>query len=174
MTPKLLLALGVVLVAASPQGKEGGGSRPKPPENAKALPPVQEPFRAAVERADLIQRFGGPSPLEGHYRLTNLSAPGVPTAPAEGYLVAGRRHLSIHLQAPTANGEAMLQSAYRSYRIEDRRVHMTSLSGFRTMPGGVIAIEQPGTMSSHAFTLIGTRLQLRIDGGRVLEFQRIE
>lgn len=174
MTLKLLLAAGVVLVVAAPQEPERKGARPKPPENARVLPPVQEPYRAAVERKDLLQQFGEPSPLEGHYRLVTMSSAGAPRIPAQGYLVVGRRHLSIHLQARAGSGEAALQSAYRTYRIEERRIHMTSLAGFRTKADGIIAIEQPGTMLSHGFSLIGTRLTLHLKGSRVLEFERIE
>lgn len=171
MSLKLVIAAALILVAAVVQDPE---KRPRPPEGAAPLSPVQEPFRASVERKDLLQRFTTPSPLEGHYRLLTYTRPGAPAVPTSGYLVVGRRHLSIHLQGQGPTRLPALQSAYRSYRIVDNRLYTTSLIGYRTDADGVVRIEKAGMTQSHGFRLIGTKLTLRLEGDRVLEFERIE
>ena len=167
----VLLVAGAVAALWLPQDPV---KRPKPPENAPPLPPVQEPFRTEVERRDLLQQFGAKSPIEGFYELVAASRPDMPAVLATGYLSIGRRHLSFHLEAETPDGDPVRQSAFRSYRLVGSRLHMTSLTGFRLDPDGTTRIEPSGVAVQAEYLLLGTKLQLDLIDGSRLEFQRLE
>ena len=51
-----------------------------------------------MPRLDLLQRFDRPDPLEGFYELRTRVQPGAhDPRPGRGYLVIGKRHLSLYL-----------------------------------------------------------------------------
>lgn len=169
------LAVAFVALLAAPGVQGVPEVPPSPPQGpTRALPPVEEPPRTAVERRDLLQQFSAASPIEGFYELRAFHAPGLAPVPTKGYLAVGRQYVSIHLLSPVARGRPVFQSAFRRYRIAGDTLHMTALLGFGNDEEDGVAIEEPGAMRSARWSIIGTRLRLALDGGRSLEFERIE
>ena len=166
----VVAALSAVPQGAAPQDPE---KRPAPPADAKPLPPVREPFRSAVERKDLLQQFGTPTPLAGVYELQSLQHPGVQAIEARGYLTVGRRYLSVQLVGMTPDMPA-LQAGFRRYRVDGSRLHMTNLLGFRAEPDETWGFDPEGATTSCEYQLIGTKLTLLLDNGDQLVFVRIE
>jgi hypothetical protein len=165
------IALCALLAVLAPQDPQ----RPTPPADAKALPPVQEPFRTPVERDDLIQRFTPPSVLEGFYRLRRMERPGQPQPVADGYLWIGRRHLMLQLSGETADPDLpALQSGVRRYQIAGDVLAMSVVLGFRNDVDGNIRLEQAGTAIRHRFTLLGPLLRVHQSEEAFLEFERVE
>ncbi len=151
--------------------------RPIPPERAASRPlqPVQEPVRTLVERRDLLQRFKGPSPLAGFYRLVRVQGPSGPAnGPHVGYLAIGRDHISLHLQARgQKRGEPIVQSGFRRYRLGDGKIYMSSLVGHRVHDGKVL-VEEPNLQEVRRYLLTGTTLRIYQSTRDYLEFVRIE
>ena len=177
MNAKLALAACLLLSVPGEQGQpgqQGHGQPPKPPANAPALRPVQDPPRTPVERRDLLQRFAPVSPLGGYYSLRSFVGPGGTPVAANGYLAIGRKHLSLHMFSPRASGPPAIQSAFRSYRTSGGRLVMTTLLGLTNDAGGDVLIEKTGTTRAIGYRLIGTRLRLEVGEGRILEFERVE
>ena len=153
---------------------QGGDKTPRPPQDPTPLPAVRAPEPTAVERRDLLQRFGKPSPLEGFYELQAFTRPGMPSLQSRGYLCIGRHHLSIHLEG-SVNGEiTALQSAFREYRIVDDRLMMSTLVGFGADPDHTVTVDPPGLVLECSFQKLGTKLLLELVDGTQLEFLRIE
>ncbi len=146
---------------------------PQPPAGATPLPPVRDAPRTAVEREDLLQEFAPRHPIEGTYALRAF-VDGAVVAAARGYLMIGRRHVSIHLHSDRGDAPPAVQSAFRSYELDDDRLVMTSLLGLRNELDGDIVLERAGAMRSARYRLMGSKLSLQLGGGRALEFDRIE
>jgi hypothetical protein len=162
-----------------PPERAGAGSPakealPQPPAGAPALPPVRDLPRTAVERRDLLQRFAPESPLEGFYRLVSFGVADSAPVGSAGYLAIGRAHLSVHLLAPSSDGPPVMQSAFRSYRVSEGRLFMTTLLGVRSDEDGELVVDPLGAVRVVPYTLLGTLLRLDLGANRVLEFQRIE
>jgi hypothetical protein len=174
MMPRAAALLALLLAALSMQEPESKPSAP-PPSQGKPLPPVPDPPRTPIERRDLLQRFTEPSPLEGFYRLVGLTQPGVVGGEAQGYLVIGRKHLSIHLEVLGIDGDESHQSAFRSYRTSGPQLLMSTLCGFSAGPGRrSVLVDSPGIALACTYSLLGTALTLELDDRTVLKFERLE
>ncbi|MEE9126818.1 MAG: hypothetical protein V3U11_06730 [Planctomycetota bacterium] len=152
-------------------------SSPTPPPSAtsRPLPPVGEPTRTRVERRDLLQRFKGPSPLAGFYRLVAVHGPtGRAKGRNIGYLAVGRDHLSLHLQGPSKRRrEPVFQSGFRRYRLGSGKIFMSNLVGHHVRDGKVLQ-EQVGRQEVRRYELLGTTLRIYQSARQYLEFVRIE
>ena len=139
------------------------------------LPPVQEPVRTLVERRDLLQKFKGPSPLAGFYRLVGRHGPtGRAKGRHLGYLAVGRDHLSLHLYGDgEKRREPVLQSGFRRYRLSGGKIFMSSLVGHRVRDGKVL-VEQVNHQEVRRYELLGTTLRIYQSAHQYLEFVRIE
>jgi hypothetical protein len=150
---------------------------PTPPKGAasRPLPPVQEPMRTRVERRDLLQKFKGPSPLAGFYRLVGVYGPtGPATGQHVGYLAVGRDHLSLHLQGQGhRRREPVIQSGFRRYHLADGKIYMNSLVGHHVRDGKVL-VEEYNLQTVRRYRLAGTTLRIYQSAGEYLEFVRIE
>lgn len=185
MKPELLVVLPVLwgLATAWPAAAQdvarkpshaGPPGRPRPPAERRALPPIEEPYRTEVERRDLLQRFDPPGGLAGFYRLVRYVRPGMPPAEAEGYLVVGRRHLSLHLYGSTGDPRMpAIQTGFRRYDVSGDTLRMTTLVGLRNRPSGTIVLEPPGHTEVRRFKKLGTTLRI-YHGRAYYEFVRIE
>lgn len=176
-------ALGMLLLLrAMAQGPEGKAEtygppaprRPTPPAGAAPLAPVAEPFRTPLERRDLGEPLGEPTPIEGFWRLVGMTTPGRGTSLATGYLAAGRRHLVLCLAEQPTAGVPGIQSTARSYFVRDSRLVMSSLVGFRNEPDGDMLLEPPGWQETREFQVIGATLRIVRPDGVQLEFERVE
>jgi len=151
-------------------------TRPTPPAGAAPLRPVEEPYLAPVDRRDLIQRFEPKHPLEGMYRLNAMVRPGGrDVLGAEGFLVLGRRHMSLHLQAPGVEADVpQLRAGFRRYRIEHDRLLMESLVGHYNDLAGDMIVEGRGLRLARTISVVGSSLRVLDADGGYLEFVRIE
>ncbi len=172
----------MILLCASAVGFQGQNQdpesrRPRPPKGAtsRPLPPVQEPMRTRVERRDLLQKFKGPSPLAGFYRLVGVHGPSGPAKGRHiGYLAIGRDHLSLHLQGRgLRRREPVIQSGFRRYRLDDGKIHMSSLVGHHVRDGKVL-VEEYNLQEVRRYQLTGTTLRVYQSAREYLEFVRIE
>jgi len=163
----------ITAVGVTHQDPERLPEPPRDPAVDTRLPPVQQPEFTAIERRDLLQEFGGPAPLAGFYRLFSYRDGSGGPIPATGFLVIGRRHLSIQLLG-LRTGNPALQSGFRTYRVDGDQLVMTTMIGFGNNSEGKMAVERAGLSSRHRFRLIGTRLTMFMPFGRTLEFDRIE
>jgi hypothetical protein len=160
----------MILLCAAAIGLQGH----QDPES-RPLPPVQEPPRTAGERRDLLQKFKGPSPLAGFYRLVGVHGP---TGPAKGrhvgYLAIGRDYISVHLQGRgLRRGEPIIQSGFRRYRLAGDKIHMSSLVGHRVRDGKVL-VEEHNLQAVRRYLLTGTTLRIYQGAREYLDFVRIE
>jgi hypothetical protein len=166
-------AAGLALAPQDPQP-----SRPQPPPDyaGRPLPPIQEPFRTAVERRDLMQRFAEPSPLAGIWELTQMSRVGQAYVPnVKGWLFVGRRHLSIYLSAQTDDPQVPhLQARVCSYRIAGHQLQLTVLGGHANDHRGDIVIEPLQGHFSRRFELAGAQLRVWQDDKAFIDFKRID
>jgi hypothetical protein len=170
----LLLALPLALPAPQDRKPPEQPARPTPPDDRQPLPPVAEPFRSEVERADLLQRFAPSSALEGYYRLERYVRPGMPPAKASGYLSIGRRYLSLFLQGVTSNPRVpAIQAGFRRYAIQGDQIESTTLLGFRNRENGDIVLEPPGHVEVRRILRTGAQLKV-YHGEAYYEFVRIE
>ena len=175
----MLLNLRVPLLCVLLLPGQDPASRPTPPQGADsrpALPPVTEPFRSAVERKDLIQRFQPPSPIAGFWELRKISAPSL-TMPEgfKGYLVIGDRHMSLHLIGPGVKPEIpFFQSGFRRYRVVGDQIWSTSLLGVTNKENGEVLVDSAPIEERRTFLLAGSQLRISKPTGEYLEFVRIE
>jgi len=132
-------------------------------------------MRTRVERRDLLQKFKGPSPLAGFYRLVASHGRSGPSKGRQiGYLVIGRDHLSLHLQGRgMRRREPVIQSGFRRYRLGDGKLYMSNLVGHRVRDGQVL-VEEFNRQEVRTYQLIGTRLRIYQSARQYLEFVRIE
>lgn len=152
-------------------------SRPaQAPEARQDLPPVQEPFRSAVERKDLLQRFTDASPLEGMFRLERYNLPGRgEMAGSSGYLFFGRQHMQLYLQLPQrGNAKPLVQASVRRYALRGQQLMMTSLEGHVVGSEGELSMENARSTESRRIDLAGTKLRLSKADGSFMEFTRVE
>lgn len=181
MNAKLIVAWCLVTAwtAAAQDGRRESraapkAQRPRPPAERPALPPIEEPYRTEVERRDLLQRFDPPGGLAGFYELRRYVRPGMPPAEAKGYLVVGRRHLSLHLYGSTGDPKRpAIQTGFRRYDVSGDSLRMTTLVGLRNRPSGTIVLEPPGHTEVRRFEKLGTTLRI-YHGRAYYEFVRIE
>jgi len=159
------------------QDPESRRQRPVPPKGAtsRPLPPVQEPLRTKVERRDLLQKFKGPSPLAGFYRLVGVHGPSGPAKIKHvGYLAVGRDHLSLHLQGyGRRRREPVIQSGFRRYRLGGGKIYMSSLVGHHVRDGKVL-VEQVNRQEVRRYQVMGTTLRIYQSSKEYLEFVRME
>lgn len=174
----VLAGLGLVTgwMTAELQDPQKAPGRPTPPDDAAPLDPVPEPYLAPVDRRDLIQQFAPKHGLEGMYRLSALvRAGGRQVLGAEGYLVLGRQHLSLHLQAPGLEpGKPHFRSGFRRYRIRDDRLEMIALVGQANDLDGEIVLDGRGAEFSRSISVVGSSLRVLDADGGYMEFVRIE
>lgn len=172
----------MILLCAAAVGFQGENQdpesrRPRPPKGAtsRPLPLVQEPMRTPVERRDLLQKFKGPSPLAGFYRLVGVHGPAGPAKGRHiGYLAIGRDHLSLHLQGSgPRRREPVIQSGFRRYRLGDGKIYMSTLVGHRVRAGEVL-VEEYNLQEVRHYRLMGTTLKVYQSAKEYLEFVRIE
>lgn len=164
----LLMACALALPLASDQ--DPGASRPsRRPE----LPPIQEPWRSQVERADLLQAFSSPSPLAGFWSLRAFVREGVQSS-ARGYVWFGTRHCMIATSVSRGGHiSPFVESAVRTYRLEGDRIVMTSLIGHDH--ADELRFVAPGVVEMREFQQAGTMLRI-FQGARdsYMEFVRVE
>ena len=169
------LAIVSALLVASDQDPPNI-SRPTAPQSRANLSPVEEPFRTPVDRSDLMQQFDAPHPLQGTYELREVVHPGQAQVPGiTGYLVIGRRYLSLHIQGPGSSPRVpALQASFRRYTVLDDRLQMSALIGHRNEPGGDILVEEQGLTEVKRYSLTGAVLRIISGPGSYMEFVRIE
>lgn len=143
------------------------------PTTRRALPPIQEPIRTRVERADLLQQFVERSPLEGFYALRAFVRAGQQSA-GKGYAWFGRDHCMI--ATSIARGGALspfVQSGVCTYRLQGDKLVMTTLIGHDH--GDEVRFVAPGFVEVRRFLKTGTSLRV-YQGGRdsYMEFVRVE
>ncbi len=156
-----------------PQGK-GPLHPPTPPTDAELLPPVQDPPPTRIERDDLLQRFVPKTLLTGIWRLRAIGIGGRElTDEARGYLAIGRTHLSLQI-VQEGDGEPLVQSGFRDYRIEDDELVTTALVGFDNHEDGKLRFEAPGFVERRRFQVSGATLRVTQGNDRYMEFERIE
>ena len=134
-----------------------------------------------MDRRDLLQRYGPASPIEGVWELRRMvgagSTIGGPTAGigSSGYLMIGRRHLSLQLYAPSRRGGSpRIQTSFRNYTLRGNQLVMTSKIGFGNEADGDIVLSRPGSREARRFEYRGGFLRIFRAGGGMLEFVRIE
>ena len=171
----LAAAWSAVAQEGAPKGDSAGApERPRPPAQRRTLPPIEEHYRTEVERRDLLQRFDPPGGLAGFYELARYVRPGMPPAEAKGYLVVGRRHLSLHLYGSTGDPRIpAIQTGFRRYDVSGDTLRMTTLVGLRNRPSGTVVLEPPGHTEVRRFEKLGTTLRI-YHGRAYYEFVRIE
>ena len=174
----LMILLCASLVAFQDQGQDPESRRPRPPQGAASRPlrPVQEPMRTAVERRDLLQKFKGPSPLEGFYRLVSVHGPrGKAKGRYVGYLAIGRSHMSLQIRGPGETPRIpAIQASFRRYRLRGDRIYMNNLLGHRNLPDGNVELERTGHKDVRRYQLLGTTLRIYQSDTRYMEFLRVE
>lgn len=171
---KSLAILSVVLVFS---GQDPPAvARPTAPQSRSDLPPVDEPFRTPVDRSDLMQQFDAPHPLQGTYELREIVQPGQAQVPGiVGYLVIGRRYLSLHIRGPGSSPRVpALQASFRRYTVLDDRLQMSTIIGHRNEPGGDMLVEEEGLTEVRRYSLTGAVLRIIHGPGSYMEFVRIE
>lgn len=151
-------------------------SRPTAPESRSTLSPVEEPYRTAVDRRDLMQQFDAPNPLQGIYELREIVRPGqAQVTGTKGYLLIGRRYLSLHIRGRSNSPRVpALQASFRRYSILDDRLQMSAIIGHRNEPGGDILVEEEGLTEVRRYSLTGAVLRIFQGPGSYMEFIRIE
>lgn len=151
-------------------------SRPSAPESRAKLAPVEEPYRTAIDRRDLIQQFDPPSPLEGIYELRSIVRPGqAQVSGTRGYLLIGRHYMSLHIRGRGDTPQVPhLQATFRRYTILGDRLQMSTVIGHRNEPGGDILIEEEGLTEVRRYSLIGSILRIFQGPGSFMEFVRVE
>ncbi len=151
-------------------------SRPTAPESRTTLPTVEEPYRTAIDRRDLIQQFDPPSPLEGIYELRSIVRPGeAQVQGTRGYLLIGRRYMSLHIRGRGETPQVPhLQATFRRYTILDDRLQMSTVIGHRNEPGGDILVEEDGLTEVRRYSLTGSILRIFQGPGSFMEFVRVE
>lgn len=166
----------IVLLGLLAQDPVKKTERARPPEDRKTLPPIQEPFRSAVERKDLLQRFVSPTPLEGLFKLERYHIPGRGDwIGSTGYLFFGRQHMHLYVQMPGAAGKPpSVQASVRRYSLRGQQLLMTSLAGHSGGGGGKLTMEKVGRTESRQVVLAGTLLRLTKADGSYMEFLRVE
>lgn len=166
----------IVLFGLLPQDPVKKVEPARPPEVRETLPPVQEPFRSAVERKDLLQRFTDPTPLEGLFQLERYHVPGRGDwLGSTGYLFFGRQHMHLYVQMPTgADKPPQMQASVRRYSLRGQQLLMTSLAGHKGGGGGKLKMERAGSTESRRVDLAGITLRLTKADGSYMEFVRIE
>ncbi len=171
-----LAAGALALFLAQDPERPPPAERPTPPADAGPLPPVDEPYVSPVLRHDLLQQFEPPHPIQGFYELRERVVGGHNSpAPVRGYLVVGRRHLSLHLQTETDRPEQpLLRAGFRRYRIVGDQLHMTTLLGHFNDADGDMVVEADGLTFTRRFALIGGSLRIYQDSASYLEFVRLE
>ncbi|MHC4514400.1 MAG: hypothetical protein ACYTGW_07460 [Planctomycetota bacterium] len=159
------------------QDPESRRQQPIPPKGAtsRPLPPVQEPLRTKVERRDLLQKFKGPSPLAGFYRLVGVHGRSGPAKiKYRGYMAVGRDHLSLHLQGyGRRRREPVIQSGFRRYRLGGGKIYMSNLVGHHVRDGKVL-VEQVNRQEVRRYQVMGTTLRIYQSSKEYLEFVRME
>jgi hypothetical protein len=92
-----------------------------------------------------------------------------------GYLAVGRRHLALQIvQAGEPGRPPMIQSGFRTYRIEDGKLVTSSLIGFDNMERGALRFEPLGLEEVRNLERTPTSLRVLQDPGSYMEFVRIE
>jgi hypothetical protein len=139
------------------------------------LPPVQEPFRTPVERQDLLQEFEPRGLIEGFYRLRRVVTPGrLDEHRGQGFLVIGRRHLSLHLRLPNGNSEPpFLQSGVRQYRLDGDQLVTTAVMGHSSREDRIVE-EPSGLVEQRTWRVVGGFLRIHQSAAAFMEFARIE
>ncbi|MCA8943919.1 MAG: hypothetical protein KDB80_15250 [Planctomycetes bacterium] len=164
----LLIACALAVPLASHQ--DPGGSRPS---QRRALPPIQEPWRSKVERADLLQEFSSPSPLSGFWSLRSFVREGVP-GQARGYVWFGNQHCMLATSISRGGHiSPFVESSVRTYRVEGDRIVMTNLVGHDH--DNDLRFFAPGVVETREFQQAGTMLRI-FQGARdsYMEFVRVE
>ncbi len=149
---------------------------PKAPADAEPLPPILDPGVAPVMRADLLTAFAPPTGYEGFYRLVAVNLGGrVVREGLRGYLAVGRRHLALQIvQVGDPGAPPMIQSGFRTYRIEDGNLVTNSLIGFDNLQRNALRFEPLGFEEVRGLLRTPTSLRVVQDPGSYMEFVRIE
>ncbi len=149
---------------------------PKAPADAEPLPPILDPGVAPVMRADLLTAFAPPTGYEGFYRLVAVNLGGrVIRDGLRGYLAVGRRHLALQIvQVGDPGAPPMIQSGFRTYRIEDGNLVTNSLIGFDNLQRNALRFEPLGLEEVRSLERTPTSLRVVQDPGSYMEFVRIE
>ncbi|GAB4136765.1 MAG: hypothetical protein Fur0037_01540 [Planctomycetota bacterium] len=158
------------------QGQEAREGPAPPPEGSAPLPPVQEPFVAAIPRDDILLRFYRPDPIEGFYRLARRVVGGVvQIRPGDGFLAVGRRHMMLQVSAPTGAPDLPLLRAgtWRWRRAGDQIVLSVLLDHFNDADGE-LHLRAPGIIERRRIELLGDVLRVHQDDHSFLEFRRAE
>ncbi|HLQ37758.1 MAG TPA: hypothetical protein VK348_08155 [Planctomycetota bacterium] len=177
--------LGLWPQVQGPPGPQGQGQPPArqepqppapPPEGAKPLPPVDEPYVTKVRRDDLLQRFEPDDPLLGMYRLRLRVVAGVgDPGPGSGYLVLGRRHLVLYLLTGSPKPDMpMIRAGVRRYTRTGETLTTTVVSGHYNEVGGAVKIEQEGAEETRRLVVLQDCLRIYQDDTSYLEFVRLE
>lgn len=143
------------------------------PASRPQLPPIEEPFRSRVERADLLQEFTEPTPVEGFYRLRSIVRGGRALR-GRGYVWFGRRHCMLSTSIARGGGDApFVQAGVRRYRVDGDKLTMTTLIGHDHVDE--VRFEAPGLVQTRKFTIAGTVLRIWQGGmDSYMEFVRAE
>jgi hypothetical protein len=174
LRPLAFCALLLLPLAQDPQPPP----RPQPPPefDGRKLKPIDEPFRTAVERKDLVAQFGDASPLEGIWELTSMFRLGQAMVPdVTGWMFVGRRHLSLYITAKTKDPQLPhLQSRVCAYRLAGGEIHLTVLAGHVNDEDGDILIEPREARMVRRFQLAGAQLRVWQDQNAWIDFKRVE